>query len=248
MKRLMGSLLVVGLLGGCASPYRPVPFDQATSGISKIQVVEDAIPAKTGVRKLATNGQNMAAATSGLGLAGLVVGMAAAGIEAGIANNQNGKINTVLESQKFDGEAIFDEAFEASLKGLNYEVSSFKAERDTSRSLVAVTPQANAPDGSAVLDVAGVAYGYQQVGGTKWRPYVVILVRMVDSKDPKKILLDNRVEYNAVAPVPLTVNVPGNPDYAFDKVEDIEADPAKATEGLRIALVESARATAQLLK
>ncbi|MFN3229760.1 MAG: hypothetical protein ACK41P_07915 [Asticcacaulis sp.] len=248
MKRIFGALLVVCMLSGCANPYRPTPFDKATSGISKIQVVEDALPEKPAIRKLATNGENMAAATSGLGLAGLVVGLAAAGVEAGIANSQNNKINKALESQNFDGEAIFDEALDASLKEQSYEVSVINLQRDTARKITALTPQPDAQDGTGILDVNAFGYGYQQVGGTKWRPYVVIKVQMVDSKDPTKVLLDNYVEYNAVAPAPLVVNVPGNEDFAFDKVDDIEANPEKAAEGLRIALVEAARATAQLLK
>ncbi|ESQ76689.1 hypothetical protein [Asticcacaulis sp. AC402] len=249
MKRVLASLALVTLVSGCATPYRPIPFDRATSGVSTIQIVEDALPDKANVRKLATNGQNMASATSGLGLAGLVVGLAAAGIEAGIAADQNKKINGALESQKFDGEAVFDAAFEAELKAQNFEITTNKTARAENRGMVVVAPQADAAAGSAVLDVNGYGYGYQQVGGTKnWRPYIVIVLKMYDAKDPKNVLLDNRVEYNAVAPVPLTVNIPVDETYTFESAEAIAADPVKATEGLKKAIEASARATAQLLK
>jgi len=249
MKKILVSVMVMGLVSACASPYRPTPFDHATSGISSVQVVEDVLPPQPAVRKLATNGQNIASSTSGLGLAGLVVGLAAAGIEAGIADGQNKKINATLAKEKFDGEAIFDETFEGDLKAQNFEVSTSKLARPENRGMVVVPAQGDAAAGSAVLDVNGYAYGYQQVGGTKmWRPYVVISVKMYDAKDPTKVLLDNHVEYNAVVPGELTVNVPGDEAYGFDSVEAIEANPQKAAEGLRTALQAAAHATAQLLR
>jgi hypothetical protein len=249
MKKILTSVALMALVSACASPYRPTPFDHATSGVSSIQVVEDAFPEQPAVRKLATNGGNIASGASGLGLAGLVVGVAAASIEAGIAANQNKKINTALASQKFDGEAIFDEAFEAELKNQSYDVSAAKVKREQNRAMIVATKQGDAKEGTAVLDVNGHGYGYQQVGGTKmWRPYVVITVKMYDAKDPTKVLLDNHVEYNAVVPGELTVNIPADEAYGFESVEAIEADPVKAAEGLRKALVASAYATAQLLK
>jgi len=240
--------MVMGALSGCATPYHPIPFDHATSGVSKLQIVDDTMPATAHIRKLATNGQNVASSTGGLGLAGLVVGLAAAGIEAGIANDQNSKINAALATQGFDGKATFDEAFQTDLHTQNFDTSPLKIARDGSHGFVTVTPLKSATAGNAVLDVDGYGYGYQQVGGTKWRPYVVISVKMSDANDPTKILLDNRVEYNAVVPGTLTVSIPGDDAYAFDKIEDIQANPAKAAEGLKAALVASAHATAQLLK
>jgi hypothetical protein len=183
-----------------------------------------------------------------MGLAGLLVGAVAAGIEAGIASDQTNKIDSALASQKFDGEVIFDAALEANLKAQNFDISTIKIERDEYRNFVVVKPQADAKTGTAVLDVKSNDFGYQQVGGLKWRPYVVAAVKMYDAQDPKKILLDNVVEYNAVAPGTVTVNIAGDEAYAFEKVEDIKANPEKATEGLKLALEATAKAIAQLLK
>lgn len=248
MKRILSSLIVISLVGACATPYRPIPFDRATTKTNNIQIVEDALPPEPAIRKLATNGQNISSAASGFGLAGLAVTLVAAGVEAGIAAGQKEKINKALASQNFDGEKIFDEAFEAALKAQNYNISSVSIARDTSRGMVVTVAQPNAEEGTAVLDVNSAGYGYQQVGGLQWRPFVVISVKMSDAKDPTKVLLDNKVEYNAVAPVPLTVSVPGDEQYGFAKPEDIEANPERAAEGLKKALVEAANATAQLLK
>ncbi len=248
MKRVISSFIVISLVGACATPYRPIPFDRTTSKIDNIQVVEDTMPPEPVIRKLATNGQNISSAASGFGLAGLAVTLVAAGVEASIAAGQKEKINKALASQNFDGEKIFDEAFEAALKAQNYNISTISTPRDINRAFVVTTAQPNAPEGSAVLDVNSAGYGYQQVGGLQWRPFVVISVKMTDAKDPTKVLLDNKVEYNAVAPVPLTVSVPGDEQYGFAKPEDIEANPERAAEGLKKAIVEAANATAQLLK
>lgn len=248
MKKFATSIALMALVSACATPYRPIPFDHATSGITSIQVVEDAMPPKAQVRKLATNGQNMASAASSMGLAGLIVGVAAAGIEASVANDQNNKINATLAAQHFDAEAVFDDAFEAELKAQNYEVSTLNTPRDEKRSFVVVAAQPDARDGSAVLDVNAYGYGYQLVGGTKWRPYVVLAVKMYDAKTPTKVLLDNQVEYNAVNPGTVTISIPGDETYGFDKVDDIQANPEKATEGLTKAIQAAAHATAQLLK
>ncbi len=249
MKKITCSICVLAFLSACATPYQPIPFDRNVTKIDNIQVIEDTMPESPEVRKLATNGQNIMSATSGLGLAGLAVGLVAAGVEAGIANSQKGKINAALATQNFDGEKIFDEAFEAALKSQNYNVSSKSIARESNRGFVVSPAQPSAEAGTAVLDVAGASYGFQLVGGnTQWRPYVVISIKMTDAKDPTKVLLDNRIEYNAVAPVPLTVSVPADPQYSFEKIEDIEANPAKAAEALKTAIIASANAAAQLLK
>ncbi len=249
MKRSIGTLSILIMLSACTTPYQPVPFDRVATKTTDIQVVEDAMPDQADIRKLATNGQNIASATSGLGLAGLAVGLVAAGVEANIAAGQREKLRKALESQNFDAEKIFDEAFEAALKSLNYNISVNNTKREKNREFVVTSAQVDAPIGTAVLDIAGNSYGYQLAGGnTSWRPYVVISVKMKDAKDPTKILLDNRVEYNAVAPVPLTVSIPGDPEYGFAKIEDIEANPAKVAEGLKKAIIESANETAKLLR
>lgn len=248
MKKLIGTFLTLSLLSACATPYQPVPFDRATTQLTDIQVVDDALPQKADVRKFATNGGNIAGATSGAGVAGLAVALVAAGVEANIAAGQRAKIQAALEKQHFDAEKVFDEALEAALKSQNYNVSTNPAKHESGKTFVVVPAQPNA-EATAVLDVKGDAYGYQLAGnGTMWRPFVVLQVHMVDAKDPTKVLMDNKIEYNAVTPVPLTVSIPGDDEYGFAKIDDIEANPEKAAEGLKKALVAAANSTAQLLK
>jgi len=238
-------------MSACATTqYTPTPFDRTSAGVTSIIVVEDAFPEDPQVQKLATNGANMAGAMAAqAGLAGLLVGAVAAGVEAGIAADQTKRMRTALESQGFDAEAIFDAALEAALTDSGYAHKAMGFTRNKERELIAFVPNANAATGTAVLDVTATGYGYQLVGdGTTWRPFVSAVVRVTDPKDPAKILLDNRVVYNPVATPDVIVNLPADEVYSFEKMEALEADPAKAAEGLRRAIEATAAAVAQLLK
>lgn len=250
MKRISVSVLICSLaLAGCVTPYQPVPFDRTATPVSKIAVVDNTLPPEVGTQKLATNGQNMMSAASSAGLAGLLVGAVAAGIEAGIEAGQRERIQKALASQSFNGEAIFDAALEDALKGQDYTVSTIGIPRTKTRELVVVPANETVEAGSAVLDTLGFNYGYQLVGNsTQWRPFVTLHVRMVDHKDPKKILLDNQITYNPVVKSAVTVSIPVDETFAFQKIDDLEADPAKAAEGLKAALQATAKATADLLR
>jgi len=237
------------VLAGCVTPYQPVPFDRTATPVTKIAVVDNTLPPEVGTQKMATNGENMMSAASSAGLAGLLVGAVAAGIEAGIEAGQRERIQKALATQNFNGEAIFDAALEEALKGQNYTVAAIAIPRTKARELVVIPANEAAEPGSAVLDTLGFNYGYQLVGNsTQWRPFVTLHVRMVDHKDPKKILLDNRITYNPVVKSAVTVSIPVDEAYAFQKIDDLEADPAKAAEGLKAALQATAKATADLLR
>jgi hypothetical protein len=250
MKKLVVSLSVLALIAGCATPYQPTPFDRTAAGVNKITVIEDALPDEVGTRKLATNGQNLTSAVSSqFGLAGIIVAAAAAGVEAGIEAGQRNKIRAALATQNFNGEAIFDAALEAALKGNGFSVDSVALVREKNRSPLVIAANPNAEAGSAILDVNSTNFGYQLVGGgTQWRPFVLLTVRLVDPKDPKKLLMDNAVTYNPVGPTTVTVSIAPDEKYAFQKIEDLEADPVRAAEGLKAAIEASALATAQLLR
>jgi hypothetical protein len=250
MKKLVGVMSVAALVAGCATPYQPVPFDRASAGITHLVIVEDAMPEAVGTQKLATNGQNMAAAAgASLGLAGILVGAVAAGIEANIEAGQRAKIQAALATQNFDGEAIFDEAFNAALAGMSYPVSSVSMTRETNRDLIKLTADAAAPTGHGLLDVTAPNYGYQLVGsGTQWRPFVVMAVRLSDPRDPARVLMDNRVVYNPVGPVESIINIAPDESCAFETIELLEANAPKAAECLRTAIVASANAAAGLLR
>jgi hypothetical protein len=238
-------------MSACATTqYTPTPYDRTSAGVTSIIVVEDAFPEAPQVQKLATNGANMAGAMAAqAGLAGLLVGAVAAGVEAGIAADQTKRMRAALDSQGFDAEAIFDAALEAALTDSGYTHKPMGFARNKEREFIAFVPNANAEAGSAVLDVSAGGYGYQLIGGgTTWRPFVTAVVRVTDPKDPTKILLDNRVVYNPVATPDVIVNLPADEVYSFEKMEALEADPAKAAEGLKRAIQATATAIAQLLK
>jgi hypothetical protein len=250
MKKTIGLLAACAALSACATPYQPTPFDRVGTGTKTLIVVSDALPDAIGTQKLATNGQNMASAmAAGAGLAGVLVGAVAAGIEANIEAGQRAKIQAAIAPLGFDGEKIFDDALDAALKAQGFELATVDIARDKARGFVTVTPQAGATPGSAVLDLAGANFGYQLIGGgTQWRPFVTMAVKLSDAADPKKVLLDNRIIYNPAVKDTVTVSIPVDERYSFAKIEDIEADPAKAAEGLKVALEATAQAVAQLLR
>jgi hypothetical protein len=250
MKKFFCGTAVLALVAGCATPYQPTPFDRTATGVNKIAIVENALPEEVGTQKLATNGQNMASAMGAqLGLAGVLVGAAIAGVEAGIEAGQRTKIRAALATQNFNGEAIFDAALEGGLREQNFALSTVSIPREKNRAKLTIANNPASEAGQAVLDVNALNYGYQLVGGgTQWRPFVVIDVRLLDAKDTTKVLMDNQVVYNPVARPTVTVNIPPDEKYSFAKIEDLEADPVKAAEGLKIALEAAAKATANLLR
>jgi copper chaperone CopZ len=250
MKRIYAACAALFGLSACVTPYAPIPYDRTSAGVTKVTVIADAFPDEVMTQKLATNGQNMSSAlAASAGLAGVLVGAVAAGVEAGIEAGQRKRIQEALATQNFDGEAIFDAALEAALQESGYETNSVDLKHAENRGFIVLKPNPGAEIGTGVLDIAGAGYGYQLVGGaTQWRPFVSISVKMTDLVDPTKVLLENRVVYNPVATPDVIINIPPDAQYAFNKIEDIEADPAKAAKGLETALVASAQAVAQLLK
>lgn len=252
MKRVVGLCVAGAMLAGCATPYKPIPYDRGTAAVTSIRVVEDAMAPEAGTQKLATNGQNMASAMAAqAGLAGVLVGAMIAGVEASIEQQQRNRMRAVLKAQGFDGEAVFDKILEAALTESGYKLSTIEVARAEPRDLVTATLTADpaAEAGTAVLDAAVLNYGYQRVGGTNtWRPFVTIKVHVTDAADPKKVLLDNAVYYNGVATPEVVINLPADEAYGFESIEAMEADPAKVAEGLTKAIEASAAAVAQMLK
>ena len=211
------------------------------SGVTTINVVDTAfdVDAKTG-----TNGQNMSsAAAAAAPLAGIFVAAIAA------ESGQRTRMRDALTSAGFGGEAVFDLALETALTEAEYELGTYESGREKRIELLELDADPTAEPGDAILDIAGVGYGYQLVGGnTQWRPFVVATVRLVDSLDPQTILMENQVHYNPVATSEAVVNIPPHEDYAFEDVKAIEANPQKASEGLELALEETAKAIANLLE
>lgn len=250
MKKLVASLIALASVTGCATAYQPTPFDRQASGVTKIVIISDALADEVGTRKLATNGQNITSAVaSQFGLAGLVVAAAAAGVEASIESGQRNRIRAALATQNFNGEAIFDAALEKALTDNGFAIASTDVARKPNRMETVIPPNPTAEAGSAILDANAMNYGYQLVGGTtQWRPFVAMTVRLVDPKDPKKLLMDNAVTYNPVGPTQVTVSIAPDEKYAFQKIEDLEADPVRAAEGLKAAIEAAALATANLLR
>lgn len=250
MKKIVLGVSLMSLVTACATPYAPIPYDRELAQVESVQIIEAAFPEEVLTRKLATNGQNIAsAAGASLGLAGILVSAVAAGVEAGIESSQRKRIQAALATVDFEGEAIFDAVLANALTESEYELGSFSSSRKTTWKFAELSPVEDAQAGTASLDIAGRGYGYQLVSGnTQWRPYVVASVRLTDTANPETILMENMIAYNPVATSDAIVNIPVAGEYAFASIDDIEADPAKAAEGLKVALEASAIAISNLLQ
>lgn len=248
MQKRVISVALAASLAACATPYSPIPYDRTSAGVEKVMIIDDAFPDELTTQKLATNGQNMASAmAASAGLAGVLIGAAIAGVEAGIESGQRDRIRAAIG--EFDGEAIFDAALEEALETDGYTLETVEMTRKSNMAYVELVADAEAEPGTAVLDIAGAGYGFQLVSGnTSWRPFVRVGVQMSDSANPELIHLENKVAYNPVATPDVIVNIEADPKYAFNKIEDIEANPELAREGLEAALIASAQGVAQLLK
>lgn len=232
------------------TPYAPVPYDRELAGVEKILIVEQSFPEEADTRKLATNGANLtSAASAAVPVAGLFVAAIAAGVEANIEANQRARIRATLAEQEFDGEAVFDAALEAALTDSGYELDSVSLDRKSPGDFVQLVSDAQADEKTAILDVAGAGYGYQLVGGsTQWRPYAAAQVRLSNPQDPENIHMDNRVMYNPVAQPDVIVTIAPDEKYAFNSIDDLEANPELAREGVTAALTETALAVSRLLQ
>ena len=233
----------------CATPYTPIPFDSDITPVETIQIVDDSFSDEPTSQNLASNGHIMSSAmAASAGLAGALVGAVAAGVEANIEAGQRRRIQDALDTVGFDGETVFDEALAKALTERDYELDALSIDRKSYRQLIDLEPDETAAVDMATLDIAGAGYGYQLIGGsTQWRPFVSAEVRLTSTNDPENILMLNRVVYNPVATPDVIVNLSPEPKYGFVSVDDIEADPQLAAEGLTVALVSTAEAIAQLL-
>lgn len=278
----MNKLINIALLGAatltaCATPaaYDPIlPFDAESTPISSLDVMPDALPEKAtaldtpanyfaATNQISTNMINAGTASPAAAAGGgLLAGLIITAIDAGIDANRNSKFTTMLESQNFDGPAIFKEALENAMGGNNLPVN-FASGTRVDRNLFS-TDSLSKIENDAALDIRVTSYGYQISAGG-WQPSVVADVVM---KDPEtgQTLMKERVIYGSpgaggpgvITPYATTASsgflgssvviVPYEEGYGFNSVDSfIEVEPKKAVKGIQLALSHTADAIANLI-
>lgn len=233
LKVVTGLVLALGL-SACVSPYVAKPYDRAAAGVNSIGLADDAAPEKVIAYEVASVGSNF-------GLIGAV-------IDAGIQQSRTDAVNDALTRAGFDAEGKLEGRLISALGAQGYTVKALEGKPRVKRAFLTTYP-ADAQGVDAYLDVVVNGFGYLSAGsGQPFRPVVDCTVRLVNAKDHSKILMENIIVYNGMAPRPGVITLTPNPEYAFNNRGEMLADPQRLAAGLDDALVQVADTAAQLLK
>lgn len=216
-------LLVLGsLLGACAAPkYRP--YDPAArTKIQTIGLLTPAVSDTVAVRMEVHPGQSFG-----------VVGML---IAEGDMEGKTGQFTRAVKGKGFVCSKTFLAQLGAGLRDGGYDVKPVEVTRPYHEyEFLEQYPKA---DGSvdAYLDLYTDMVGYIAAGGgTPYRPTVYLHVRLVRATD-HKVLYQDRITYNPFGDGDGAITLTAAKGYEYWDFDDLVADPARALEGLQIAM------------
>ena len=191
---------------------------------------------------------------------GIIAGLIIAAVDAGIDANRNSKLRTMLEDQEFNAHSIFKEALEDALEEHDMPLTFASGERKD-REMFSTEALSNV-SGDAALDIRVLNYGYR-ITPAGWVPSVAADLVM---KDPSsgKTLMTERIVYGSPGNIMIVsspyvaapngflggsaIVVPYETGYSFSKLDNLtDEQPEKAAAGLRLALVHTAKAIADLV-
>jgi hypothetical protein len=229
------ALAALALLSACA--HEPtLPYDRTASASNKtIGLLTPGWP----------SGPSSVLASS----VGQSFGLVGALVDAGLESAREKNLVALLKDQNIDAQAIFITALTEDLQKAGYTVVPVPATgKDATRTNYLKTyPAGGSVD--SYLDIPVFNYGYIAAGiggSTPYRPWFTARVKLVRAAD-HSVLMQDMVGYNPVFSKDM-VNVSPAPEYAFDKWDDVTANPQKAAEGLHRALEASADSIANLIK
>lgn len=215
-------MLAALMLGGCASPahraYNPVERTK----IRSIGLLTPTVPDEVAVRMVVHPSES-------LGLVGVLLA----------ESDMDGKTSAftrVLKSRGFRNGAGFEQQLKAGLEAAGYTVRTIAAPRTSAQD--GYRSQYPRADGSvdAYLDLYSDLIGYTAAGGTTpYRPTVYLNVRLVRAGD-HKVLYQDRIAYNASGDGGGAITLNAARGYEFAEFEQLMAQPARAQEGLRLAM------------
>ena len=232
--RVVVALIGAFSLSACASAYVGKPYDRASAGVRSIALVDDSAPDKASAYEVASVGSNF-------GLIGALV-------DAGIQTSRTNAVNEALAGTGFEAETRLEQRLASRLTAEGYTVKTLTNDpRNAKREFLLTYPGAEGAD--AYLDLTVVNFGYLSAGASKpFRPTVFANVRLVSARDTKKVLMDNRIVYNAMGPQQGVITLTPDPQYAFDNRAALLEDPKRLAAGIEEALNQVADTVAQLLK
>lgn len=222
--RLAALLMLAGALtlGGCASQkhraYNPAERNQ----IRSIGLLTPTVPDEVAVRMVVHPGQS-------LGVIGVL-------LAEGDMDGKTSQFTRALHTRGFRSGAGFEEQLKAGLTASGYIVRTIAAPRSLAQD--GYRNQYPKADGSvdAYLDLYSDLIGYTAAGGgTPYRPTVYLNLRLVRAAD-HKVLYQDRIAYNAFGDGGGAITLNAARGYEFAEFEQLMAQPAKAQEGLRLAM------------
>lgn len=208
-------------LSACASFPQQAYNRPANTAVKRIAIVTPAIPAKSGAW-LAVH----PAASFGL------VGALAAAAD---VTSKSNRLTEVVQAEKFDQSQIFIDALQKELQAKGYETVVVSVDRDREKFAFLETYPAIAGS-QAVLDMYSGSYGYMAAGvSTPYRPTFWLASRLVSASDSTAVLFADQIFYNPFGEPKNVITLNAATEYDANSFDDLVANPARVTEGLRVA-------------
>lgn len=236
MKQLIGlSLLGLALLlGGCAGaqhrPLNPVEREQ----IQRIGLLTPTVPDEVAVRMVVHPGES-------LGVLGMLVA-------AGDMHDKTADFTRALRTRGFRSGAGFESQLRAGLVAAGYQVRTIAAPRALEGEGWRSQYPRDTGEVDAYLDIWSDLIGYTAAGATTpYRPTVNLNVRLVRARD-QRVLYQDRIAYNAFGDGGGAITLTAARGYEFPAYAQLMADPAKAAEGLSLAMRATGDALARQLR
>jgi len=233
MKRVLAAAVLAATTAACTPTYVATPYVAGPQPISRIAIVDDALPEGVSAVETASVGSNF--------------GLIGALIDAGVRDSREDAIDAALATISFDAESdlegMLTEAFAAN--GVQASVTSTGPRAQ--RAFLVSHPTANG-DVQAYLDLVALHYGYTSAGhGQPWRPTADVMVRLVSVPD-NRTLMENRIAYNVMTSPRGVITLSANPEYTFSNREEMRNNPERLAAGIRDALREVATTVAGLMR
>lgn len=235
LRVMMTCILLTGLAACGSRAKAPVPYEKASvDNIKTIALLAPAVPSKANAILANSVGKHF-------GLIGMLV-------DNSMKDSRDDELTQLLVTQNFDARKLLTDALTKSLEQRGYKVVQVAIARENMnellKSYVGVSETTD-----AYLDVS-MAYGYvaaNAVGDAPYRPFARTSTRLVRASD-KSVLMEDKVYYNALGAPRNAVTIPADEAYSFSAFSNIEAEPAKAAEGINVAVTAAADTIAKLLK
>lgn len=240
MKKRIGMLLTVAVaalgLVGCAAPE--IPFDHsASSDVKTIGVITQSFPQEPTVHLASSVGQSF-------GLIGALV-------DGAMQSDREKKFGAVLVAHSFSPQDDFTGALTGALQAEGYTVVQVPVKRDEHGSEFLKTyPPAGDTKVDAYLDLVTLGYGYLAAGissSNPYRPVMLVKIKLVRAKDSSTLMQD-MVFYNPINQPKQVVTISPDPAYQFTDFDALMASQDKAVEGVKVAIEQSAKTLASLMK